>query len=84
MWYSDESKFNLFGSDGRKYCRQRVGEEFLDRNVVKMMKHGGGSLMVWGCMSWKGTGRLHHIQGHMDAVQYCEILAQSLIGSLQD
>jgi hypothetical protein len=52
--YSDESKFNLFGSDGKRYCRRRPGEEFLDRNVKKTVKHGGGSLMVWGCITWKG------------------------------
>ena len=84
VWYSDEKKFNLFGSDGRKYCRRRVGEELLDRNIVKTMKHGGGSLMVWACFSWNGTGRLHRIRGHLDAVQYCEILSQSFLGSLQD
>ena len=32
---SDESKFNLFGSDGRNYCRRRVGEEFLEQNVER-------------------------------------------------
>ena len=48
--FSDECKFNLFGSDGRQYCRRRPGEEFLDRNVKKVVKHGGGSLMVWGCI----------------------------------
>jgi hypothetical protein len=46
VWYSDEKKFNLFGSDGRKYCHRRVGEEFLDQNVIKTMKHGGGSLIA--------------------------------------
>jgi hypothetical protein len=46
VWYSDEKKFNLFGSDGRKYCHRRVGEEFLDQNVVKTMKYGGESLMT--------------------------------------
>lgn len=27
--FSDESKFNLFGPDGKQYCRRRPGEEFL-------------------------------------------------------
>lgn len=84
VWYSDESKFNLFGSDGRQYCRRRAGEELLERNVVKTMKHGGGSLMVWGCISWNGTGRLHRVEGHMNAAQYCSILSQSFLSSLKD
>lgn len=31
--WSDESKFNLFGSDGRTYIRRRVGEDFLSECV---------------------------------------------------
>lgn len=51
VWFSDEFKFNLFGSDGRLYCRRAVGEEFLDRNVRKELKHGGGSMMIWGYLT---------------------------------
>jgi len=29
VWYSDESKFNLFGPNGKSYCRRRVGEVLL-------------------------------------------------------
>lgn len=82
--FSDESKFNLVGSDGRQYCRRRPGEEFLDRNVQKTVKHGGGSIMVWGCLSYHGTGRLHRVTGNLNAIQYCEILTESLLGSLHD
>ena len=49
--FTDESKFNLFGSDGHQYCRRRPGEELLPRNVKKVVKHGGGSVMVWGCIT---------------------------------
>jgi len=40
--------------------------------------------MVWGCISWNGTGRLHLIEGHRDAAQYCHILDSSFISSLKD
>ena len=82
--FSDESKFNLFGSDSRQYCRRRPGEEFLDRNVKKVVKHWGGSLMVWGCITPQEPGRLHRIEGRMNAVQYCEILTESFLGILAD
>ncbi|KAF7969487.1 hypothetical protein HWV62_27229 [Athelia sp. TMB] len=84
VWFSDKSKFNLFGSDGRHYCRRRPGEEYLKRNVKKTVKHGGGSVMVWGCISWKGTGRLVRIEGIMDRYKYCDILEDGLLGSLHD
>ena len=72
--FSDESQFNLFGSDGRQWCWRRVGEECLLRNVKKRVKHRGGSLMVWGCITPWGVGRLHRIKGNMDSKQYCSTL----------
>lgn len=84
VWFSNESKFNLFGSDGRQYCRRRDGEALEDRNVKKTVKHGGGSLMVWGCISWNGTGRLVRVHGKMDRYQYCDILEEGLLRTLHD
>ena len=81
---TDESKFNLHRSDGRSYCRRRPGEELLPRNVKKTVKHGGGSLQVWGCLTWDGAGRLHRVDGRMNAIQYCDILKESLLGTLED
>lgn len=51
VWFFNESKFNLFSSNGCLYCRMAVGEEFLDRNMRKEVKHGGRSVMVWGCLT---------------------------------
>jgi len=84
VWYSDESKFNLFVSDGKSYCHRRVGEALPEQNVQTTVKHGGGSIMMWGCISWKGPGRLHRVEGRMDAKQYTHILSESFLGSLHD
>jgi len=84
IWYTDETKYNLFGSDGKKYCRRRVGEELLDRNVTKEVKHGWGNLMAWGCISWNGPGRLHRVEGRMNAKQYVSILEESFLGLIRN
>ncbi len=52
-------------------------------DVLPTVKHGGGSIMVWGCMSAAGTGELQFIKGTMNANMYCDILKQSMIPSLQ-
>ncbi len=82
LW-SDETKINLFGSDGVKHVWRQPGEEYKDRCVLPTVKHGGGSVMVWGCMSAASTGELQFIEGTMNANMYCDILKQSMIPSLQ-
>ncbi len=60
LW-SDENNINLFGSDSVKSVWRQPGEEYKDKCVLPIVKHGGGSVMVWGYMSAAGTGELHFI-----------------------
>ncbi len=62
---------------------RQPGEECKDKCVLPTVKHGGGSFMVWGCMSAAGTGELQFIEGTMNANMYCDILKQSTIPSLR-
>ncbi|KAK3543177.1 hypothetical protein QTP70_012278 [Hemibagrus guttatus] len=58
LW-SDETKINLFGSDGVKCVWWQTGEEYKDKRVLPTVKHGGGSVMVLGlhecCQHWGAT-----------------------------
>ncbi len=56
-------------SDGVKRVWQQPGEEYKDKCVLPTVKHGGGSVMVWGCMSAAGTGELQFIEGTMSALR---------------
>ena len=82
LW-SDKTKINLFGSDGVKLVWWQPGEEYKDKCVLPTVKLGGGSVMVWGCMSAADTEELQFIEGTMNANMYCDILQQSMIPSLQ-
>ncbi len=82
LW-SDETKINLFCSDGVKRVWRQPGEENKDKCVLPTVKHGGGSIMVWGCMCPAGTGEQQFIEGTMNANMYCDILKQSMIPSLR-
>ncbi len=57
---------------------RQPGEEYKDKCVLPTVKHGGGSVMVWGCISAAGTGELQFIEGTMNANMYCDILKQRL------
>ena len=76
LW-SDETKINLSGSDRVKRVWRHSGEDYKDKSVLPTVKHGSGSVMVWGCMSAAGTGELQFIEGTMNANMYGDILKQS-------
>jgi hypothetical protein len=46
--FSDESKFNILGSDDWEWCWRKKGEANNPRYTQKKVKHGGSSVMVWG------------------------------------
>ncbi len=62
LW-SDKTKINPFCSDGVKRVWRQPGEEYKDKCVLSTVKHGGWSVMVWGCMSAAGIGELQFIEG---------------------
>lgn len=67
--FTDESKFELFGNTKRAFVRRRKGEKFFSQCLVPTMKHGGGNIMIWGCVSKEGVGDLVLVKGIMDKYQ---------------
>ena len=47
------------------------------------MKHGGGSIMLWGCFAAGGTGALHKIDSIMRQGNYVEKLKKHLKTSVR-
>ena len=79
MLWSDESKFNLFGSDGIKYVRRPKGKRFEPKYQLPTVKHGGGSVMVSGCFGNSRVDPLHFIDGIMDQFVYRDIIKVVLL-----
>ena len=81
LW-SDESKFNLVGNDSRRiFVWRRQNETYKSECLQGTVKHGGGSIMVWGCMSSFGPGHLHQVEGTMNSTMYTNILQNHLLPS---
>jgi len=83
LW-SDETKINRIGSDGRVYTWKEKGESLSDRTTTPTVKHGGGNnLIIWGCMGWNGVGMVVEVEGRMNAEQYCQILEDGMVESFE-
>ena len=64
--------------------RKKFGENLAlvwKKNLKPTLKFGGGSVLVWGCMSAKGVGNLVFIDGIMDKNVYLNIIQNNLAQS---
>lgn len=80
LW-SDESKFELFGTKRRVSVRRYKNEAAAPQCILPTVKHGGGNTIVWGCFSASGVGDLTEIKGILTAEGYEEILQHNAIPS---
>ncbi|GBL85289.1 Transposable element Tc1 transposase [Araneus ventricosus] len=83
--FADESKFNIFGSDGRILVwRRKKNEELNPKNLVGTATYGGRDALVWECMSASGLGNLVFFDGIMNHALYLNILKDNLKLSVQN
>ena len=73
---SDETKIELFGLNAKVHIWRKPG-------IIPTVKHGG-SIMLWGCLSAAGTGRLVRIEAKMEGAKYTEFFDENLLQGAQD
>ncbi|KAG2457009.1 TC1A transposase, partial [Polypterus senegalus] len=83
-FWSDETKIELFGVNARHHFWRKPGNAHHQANTIPTVKHGGGSIMLWGCFSAAGTRRLVRIKRKMTAAMYRDILDENLLQSALD
>ncbi len=79
--WSDETKIELSGKNATCRVWRRKNAELHPKNTIPTVKHGGGNIMLWGCFSAKGPGRLICVKERMNGAMYREILSENLLPS---
>ena len=74
--FSDEKKFNLDGPDGLSYYWHDLRK---DEKILSRRQMGGGSLMIWGAFSERGTSTLAIISGRQNSTKYIATLENYLL-----
>ncbi|QRV89723.1 Transposable element Tcb2 transposase [Ceratobasidium sp. AG-Ba] len=82
--FSDEAKFVVFGSGRTDISWREPGAPKKSSDIKQLVKHGGGSVMVWGFITRLGVGRLFRIDGRLNTAKYIEILSQAYAQPLRD
>lgn len=70
---SVETKIELFGRNRYRFVWASKIQEFRSRKTVPTAKHGGGSIMFWGCFAASCAGTLHKVDGIMKKDDHFQI-----------
>ena len=68
----------------KSVCCRRAGEQYNNECLQTTLKHGGGSLRVWNCISVNGIEDLVGTSGVHNAEKYKEILIHHTVDEMID
>ncbi|KAG2458981.1 TC1A transposase, partial [Polypterus senegalus] len=84
MWKKVLCSDELFGQNAKRYVWRKTNTAHHSEHTIPTVKYGGGSIMLWGCFSSAGTGKLVRDDGKMDGAKYRAILEENLLESAKD
>uniref|UniRef100_A0AAQ6ICM7 Transposase Tc1-like domain-containing protein n=1 Tax=Anabas testudineus TaxID=64144 RepID=A0AAQ6ICM7_ANATE len=74
----NQTKIELFGKNTQHYVCRKKGTAHQHQNLIPIVKHGGGSIMVWGCFAASEPVRVVVIDGKMNSRVYQGILQENV------
>ncbi len=81
---SDECRVEMEGNNGPQYCRRPKNTAFLPEHAKPKTAYGGGGIMISGFITCNGVGRLHRVDGKVNAHAYTSILDECLLPTISD
>lgn len=82
VMFSDETLISRVGPFGKKfyYCRPEH-KHLRVQPVQETQHHGGGKMMLWGCITYYGVGDACWIPGILNAQGYVDVLNSYVLAS---
>ena len=80
--FSDECRIDMFNFRGRQMVRRRSFENPFQFRYLKASVKQSPAVMIWGCFSANGTGRLEIIDGVLNSEGYLKILEDKMLPSV--
>nr|XP_047135396.1 uncharacterized protein LOC124812598 [Hydra vulgaris] len=80
----NETKMNGYSTDGRQWSWKREGEPLTQKDFIQTVKHGGGNIKLWECMTAYGLGPIRRIVGNMNKEMYLDILQHELLETVEN
>jgi hypothetical protein len=77
--WSDESRFLLHVTDGQMMVWRHKNTAYTSRNIQPTVPYGGGSVMIWGCISHDCKLDLVPIQGNLTGDRYIRDVLQPVV-----
>ena len=81
---SDVAKIELFSLNSKHHVSRKPGVNHHLHETIPAVRHGGGSVRLWGCFSAAGTGRLFWVKEKMNGAKYRDIVHENLVRSVRD
>lgn len=79
--FTDESRFSLYTSDGRRNVYRRPGERYIQACFSERVQYGGGSVHVWAGISAEGRTELVAIEnGTLTGERYAQEILNEYVG----
>ena len=72
-------RVKLFFLGYRQFVRRFLNFEFKLQYIVKIVKYGGVSIMIWVCFFYYGVGFIYRILGIMDQFVYVKIFEEVML-----
>ena len=79
---SDESRFCLRFTDGRNRVWRRRGERYVRATIMEHDSYGGGSVMVWGGITYDRRTDLIVIRGNMTGQRYVNEILRPVVAPM--